>query len=70
MRVLGMILKIIAYIAGLNAIFYNGIIPAIGGIWSWSEWGLSMVLGLLFSILCFGIGNWLRNKRRMTEESK
>lgn len=70
MRTIGLVLKIVAYIIGLNAIFYYGIIPIIGGVWSWNEWGVSLLLGLFVALIFMGVGDWLRNRRKITQNGK
>ena len=62
MRVAGIILIIIAYIQGVNALFYFGILPVIARMWTWSDFGLPLVVGLVASTVFFNLGDWLKNK--------
>lgn len=59
-RIGGLILVILAYVEGINVSFYAGILPTIGGVWSWSEYGVVLVVGLVVSMVFYTAGNLLR----------
>ena len=65
MRILGYIIIVIAYIQGINAIFYFGILPAIGGVWTWANFGLPLVLGLVGFLALNWLGTWLKDKAKV-----
>lgn len=66
MKVLGRVLVVIAYIVGMFAIVYYGILPAIGGMWTWSGSGISLVVGLVIAMVLYVMGSFmLGNIKRM-----
>ena len=70
MKILGIILVVIAYIQGMSAMFYFGILPAIGRVWTWADYGLPLVVGLVSCIVFYNLGDWLRNKAKKKVEQK
>ena len=68
MRILGTIIIIVAYIQGINIMFYFGILPAIGGIWTWSDFGLPLILGLAGFLLLNWLGTWIKSKGKAKYE--
>ena len=70
MKLLGIVLSVVAYIQGINAMFYFGIMPAIAGAWNWSDYGISLIIGLaIFSILNI-LGQYLRRWARHVDTLK
>lgn len=69
-RVLGIILSVVGYIQGINAMFYFGIVPAVGGIWTWSDYGIWLLVGLVGAGVLDAIGKYLRGRAKRTKESK
>ena len=70
MRVLGIILSVIGYVQGINAMFYFGIMPAVGGIWTWSDYGIWLTLGLVGAGVLDAAGKYLRERARRAKESR
>ena len=64
-RIGGLILVILAYVEGINVSFYAGILPAIGGVWSWNEYGMILVVGVVISMVLYVVGNLLRHGRNI-----
>ena len=64
-RIGGLILIILSYVEGINVSFYGGILPAIGGVWSWGEYGIILVVGLVVSMVLYVSGDLLRHGRNI-----
>lgn len=56
---------VMSYAVGVNAAFYGGILPLIGGVWSWGEHGMILFWGLGVSIALRVVSDLLKHGRNI-----
>ena len=62
MKVASIIVTVLASAMGMIAIFYFGIFPAIGRVWSWNSHGPWLILGIVGALLLYELSHWLKSK--------
>ena len=68
MRILGNTFIVISYIQGMITILYAGIFPLIGGIWTWGDWGIPLIVGLSVAVVFDVVGYILKELHKKRNE--
>ena len=68
MKILGNFMVAIAYLQFIFCSAYYGILPAIGGSWSWGEYGVFLIVWVVIAVVLYGVGDWIRNRKKVTSE--